>query len=530
MTANVEKAQFFGACRRANAAGRTAAGDHAFTGFQRSGYLSERSTLCITWPISRSIIPPGTRIEVESMNDSTEPAGELRRAWDHLIDALQSARDAIDDPALMPPPQTERNLAEGYRYLMGFLHYGIERAFHEDPARPQFRNALSIINRSTVDNADAVYFYAPIDGRQSYRLRGRAEDHRHWRGETPPQGVPRAPHYLIFEVTEGDMTGDSGSLRENTPGVRTRTGRLDSSALQVDEDGSFDILLAPRRPEHYHGNFIPTLKRVEKPHPFDPDRAPERYATMVSGRQLFCDWENERAIHLEIEQIGAEGTHGPAYDAATAAAELRRCGDLVRNQMHYWNAFWTILLGTYGEREGSIPGVAFPRNDFNTVNAASGATGGGQSTNLTAGGVFELADDEALIVENRIRVAPQYLGFQLANLWGESVEYADRVGSLNGCQLVADEDGVFRIVIAHRDPGVPNWIDTTGLAEGFMTARWAYSDTPCREEWPTVSARRVRFDEIRKSLPAATASVTPEQRRQQIRVRQRHVRRRFRAF
>ena len=83
----------------------------------------------------------------------------LRAAWDELIVSLQQARDAIDEPALMPPPASDRNLAEGYRYLMGFVHSAVERAFHEDPVRPHFRNALSIITRATIDNADAVYFY-----------------------------------------------------------------------------------------------------------------------------------------------------------------------------------------------------------------------------------------------------------------------------------------------------------------------------------------------------------------------------------
>jgi hypothetical protein len=102
-------------------------------------------------------------------NDSQK---DLRAAWDDLIDSLQQARDAIDQPGLMPPPQNDRNLAEGYRYLMGFVHSAVERAFHEDPDRPAFRNALSIVNRATIDNADAIYFFAPLDGRQQYRIRG----------------------------------------------------------------------------------------------------------------------------------------------------------------------------------------------------------------------------------------------------------------------------------------------------------------------------------------------------------------------
>ena len=462
--------------------------------------------------------------------DTEQSAQQLRAAWDDMIASLQEAREAIDNPELMPPPPGDRMLAEGYRYLMGFMHYGIERAFHEDPVRPHFRNALSIINRSTIDNADAIYFYAPIDGRASYRLRGQVQDWRHWRGEQALQGQPKAPFYLIFETVEGVMAGDSGTLAELTPGVKVQTGRLDSSNLEVNDDGSFEIVLAPQRPEGYAGNYISTLKVVNKPHPFDPDHPNERYATTVSGRQLFSDWEYEQPIHLEIEQIDAQGTHAAPYDSATAAAELRLAGQLVRNQMHYWNAFWTILMGTYGEREGSIPGVAFPRNAFNKVNAASGSTGGGQSTNLYAGGVFELAPDEALIIENEIRVQPQYIGFQVGNLWGESMEYANQVGSLNGHQMTVDADGVRRIVLAHHDPGVPNWLDTTGHREGFLTARWAYSETPAQSDWPGIRASRVKFDEIRAHLPSDTGTVSEPERREQIAVRQRHVRRRYRAF
>lgn len=461
------------------------------------------------------------------MSDDDMAKAELRAAWDDMIGALQEARDAIDHPELMPAPDNERNLAEGYRYLMGYVHAAVERAFHADPERPQFRNALSVITRSTIDNADAIYFYAPIDGRHQYRISGVAGDWRHWRGEPAATGGAKAPHYMIFEATAGELPGDSGSLMELAPGVKTQTGRLDSTSIEVDANGRFEILLAPERPAAYSGNFVCTAKPAGGSEGGDADT---RYANYLSGRQLFCDWAREEAVHLEITQVGAEGGHGPVYGPAAAAAELRRCGEIVRNQMHFWNAFWTILMGTYGEREGSIPGVAFPRNAFNKVNAASGATGGGQSTNLYAGGVFELEDDEALLIENRVPVVPQYMGFQLGNLWGESIEYADRSGSLNGCQLVVDADGVYRMVVAHRDPGVPNWLDTTGHREGFLTARWAYSEKPDEADWPAIEARKVPLDSVRDYLPAATPTVSPRERREQIALRQRHVQRRFRVF
>lgn len=454
----------------------------------------------------------------------------LRAGWDALIAELQRARDAIDDPALMPPPPTDRNLAEGYRYLMGFVHHAVERAFHEDPVRPHFRNGLSILNRSTIDNPDAVYFYAPIDGRRSYRLRGEPGDARHWRGEPATALGRKAPHYLIFEASTGELSGDSGDLAELRPGMKTGTGRLDCSAIELEADGSFQILLAPERPAGYTGNFIATMKRVPYPHPTDPTLGPERYASYISGRQLFYDWDREDAIHFEMTLVDGDAPPVEPYTPQRAAAELRRMGSIVRGQMHFWNAFWTVTMGTYGERPGTPPGMAFPRNGFNRINGASGATGGGMSTNLYAGGVWELGPDEALVIENRIHSAPNYIGFQLSNLWGESLEYASRVTSLNGWQARVDADGVIRLVVAHRDPGVPNWLDTTGLEQGFLSPRWAYSQKPPEEQWPEITARKVPFERIREHLPADTPVVSATGRRRQLEVRERHVRKRFRVF
>ncbi|MBT8139082.1 MAG: hypothetical protein KJP25_04885 [Gammaproteobacteria bacterium] len=464
------------------------------------------------------------------MADSEDTKKDLLDAWDDMIQSLQEARNAIDQPELMPPPASERNLAEGYRYLMGYLHSAVERAFHSDPDRPQFRNALSTINRATIDNPDAVYFYAPIDGSASYMLHGQMGDARHWRGQPALSGARKAPHYLIFETSSGELAGDSGDLRELQPGMKTQTGMLDASSIDVNEDGSFNILLAPERPGGYSGNFIPTLKVVERPHPADPNLPPERYASYISGRQLFYDWEHEEAIHFEIVQLDASGEQPAPYSADSAAQQLRRLGNIVRGQMHFWNAFWAIPMGVYGERPGTMPGMAFPRNAFNTINAASGATGGGMSTNLYAGGVFELERDEALVIEIKIKLQPNYFGFQLGNLWGESLDYANRISSLNGYQTVADADGVIRLVVAHQDPGVHNWLDTDGHREGFLSPRWAYSHTPEPEDWPEISARKVSFGQLSAELPASTVLVSAEQRQQQIALRQRHVQKRYRVF
>jgi hypothetical protein len=56
---------------------------------------------------------------------SNDAATDLRAAWDALIAQLQAAREAMDDPQRYPPPPTDRNLAEGYRYLLGFVYGAI---------------------------------------------------------------------------------------------------------------------------------------------------------------------------------------------------------------------------------------------------------------------------------------------------------------------------------------------------------------------------------------------------------------------
>jgi hypothetical protein len=63
-----------------------------------------------------------------------------------------------------------------------------------------------------------------------------------------------------------------------------------------------------------------------------------------------------------------------------------------------------------------------------------------------------------------------------------------------------------------------------------MTARWAYTAKPERAQWPKIRATLVPFDGVRDALPRGVRKVSEDERMAQIRVRQRHVQRRYRAF
>jgi hypothetical protein len=449
---------------------------------------------------------------------------ELHSAFNRLIANFQAARDAIDTPELFPVPATERNLSEGYRYVLGFMLGGIERAL-ADPLYPRFRRAIQPMNRSTIDNSDAVYLATEIDGNHSYRIRGRALDSRHWRGETPVDGR-RAPQYVIFELASG-YAGDSGSLREMMPGTRVNTATLDCHALQVEADGSFEVLIAPQKPAGYAGNFM--RSRCERD-------GREYVGRFLTCRELFHDWSNEDLLDLEILREGCEYEPRPPLDSAAAVAMLDRAGEITRNQVHFWNAFNTVTLETYGKVPG-MPSVSgdsdkpfMPTNDMNPPNALGLATGGGQSTNIYAGGVYQLQENEALVIESTVPVPPSFMGFHLSNLWGESLDFESYQSNLNGHTMEADGDGVYRWVVSHRDPGVANWVDTTGLPHGYLTIRWTYASQPPREQWPSLAVKKVAFDQVNSCFPADERRVGVDERAQQILIRHRHVQRRYRQY
>ncbi|MBO6751651.1 MAG: hypothetical protein JJ903_01065, partial [Spongiibacter sp.] len=53
---------------------------------------------------------------------------------------------------------------------------------------------------------------------------------------------------------------------------------------------------------------------------------------------------------------------------------------------------------------------------------------------------------------------------------------------------------------------------------------------PPKARWPTIQATKIAFSEIVAMFPEGTPQISPEQRRQQIAIRQQHVQRRFRVF
>jgi hypothetical protein len=134
---------------------------------------------------------------------------------------------------------------------------------------------------------------------------------------------------------------------------------------------------------------------------------------------------------------------------------------------------------------------------------------------------FSLAEDEALLIEVRPPQA-KYWSFDVCNFWLESLDYANHQSSLNGRQATLDGDGLFRAVIAHHDPQVPNWLDTVGHRVGSLIYRWNIADSA-----PYPATRVLKLAALRDCLPPDTPTVAAAQRAAVIERRREHVRRRF---
>jgi hypothetical protein len=449
----------------------------------------------------------------------------LDAAWASFRSGLDEARASLVDPAHFPPVATDRNLAEGHRYLLGHLGRLIEQEMRLDPRFPEFHRSVDMLRKHTGENPDAIYLKAPIDGRGVYRVRGRAADSSEWRDSKRVKGGPKAPRLVTFQTITG-VPGDTGALAEMQACVTQTLDFVNSFDLEVDAEGRFEVWIAPERPEGMRGSFLASRKPMACP---ATQKSPVQEARALAVREIFSDWEWEQPLELEIVRIDTEGAPRPPIDAVWMATRLETISARVRNHIRFWSLLMEFPLEIRrdangdGRRNLPVNGI----NDAAPPFTAGGAAGARQ---LYASGVFELEPEQALVVRVETPIEPHYMGFQLNNHWMEGPDQQNYVSSLSAHQNPKGPDGARHYVIAHRDPGVAGWVDTTGLARGFHAMRFVYREDPPKNGLPRLSARLVALDEVAQALPKGTRAVAPAARRREVALRQAHIKQRYRAY
>lgn len=465
-------------------------------------------------------------IRLPATSEVAPPA--LTEGWIGFIEGLGEAREALENPIYFPPAPSDRNLAEGYRYLLGHLTRIIESQTQQHPDFPYFQRSVRMLSKWTIDNPDTMYLGAAISADGTYRVRGRALDTTEWQTSARSGTGPRAPRVVIFQTTTAQVgqTGDLAEMRE----CRNQTlDSIDQFELELDAEGRFEILVAADRPADYEGHFLSSRREATCPGVGGATTSRVRDATILNVREIFSDWANEVPLELEITRLDMLGAPRPPRTSAEMGLHLREIGRRLANQIKFWNRLHELGLEVKGDRNADGR-LAFPLNGLNPPAPpfiAGGTAGAGQ---LYSAGTFELEDDEALIVRVEAPVEPHYVGFQLSNLWGESPDQANYVSSQTGSQNPRASDGARYYVVSKRDPGTPGWLATTGLSKLTMSMRFIFREAPAPDQMPTLETFAVKTADVRDVLPADTRTVSSGERRNQVDVRQRHIQRRWRQY
>jgi hypothetical protein len=216
-------------------------------------------------------------------------------------------------------------------------------------------------------------------------------------------------------------------------------------------------------------------------------------------REFFDDWLSAQRSRLRIDCLDGEVAPRPEHQAGRVAAEFDVIGDwILEGAVRYWIEQSTPLAADH--RNGFVPSLH--RADTKLPVATFGW--------------WDLQPDEALIVELDDPHAVFWALHLVTSLW-HTLDYANRLTTFNCAQARPDPDGTYRFVVSARDPGVHNWLDTTGLQQGVIIVRFCQATTPVPPR-----ARLVKAAEVAGSLARSPRS-GPDERRTQIALRREGV-------
>lgn len=212
---------------------------------------------------------------------------------------------------------------------------------------------------------------------------------------------------------------------------------------------------------------------------FAIDVDPPEDACYVIVRQYFQDPANERPADLAIE-VSDGPPPAPPTDAELAA-RWRLAADFVRAMT----------------KPADVSNVSYRSRVLNEIGVPSGwrqeeGAGRGTPDQTYALGQFDLGPDDALVMDARIPRGV-YSSVVAWNLFGQSIDWREHRSTFNGTELTRRADGSVRVVLAHRDPGAGDWLDTGGRRRGSIFWRFLLAD----EQPQPITSRVVPVDDVR---------------------------------
>jgi hypothetical protein len=371
-------------------------------------------------------------------------------SWDRFVDGLRDLAPTMLarlPKALQEDPQIRQEVA---RLMLESLAMLTITAINGGGDHPVFLPWVGYTMNVGQPNSDTTYRMAAITPGGIYRLRGRKGSLR----------IARIAQFGPAQGPSGIATLDVNDINE----------------LPVDEDGRYEVVLSPERPAECAGAWW-------KLHP-------SAHSLML--RMVASDWATEIDPTISIERVDAPATR-PRRGTADLEAKLK--------QLPGATAQMALLLVDHvvGLQEAGY---------VNKLKVFDVSQIGGQLTGqFYYEGAYDLAEDEALIIEAKVPEKFEYYSMILTNEIYETTDWYNNHSCLNDSQLHVDQDGVVRVVVSARDPGVHNWLDTAGHPRGVVQGRW----TECSSQ-PIPEIRKVKIDEVVRLLPVNTPRLTAAER------------------
>ncbi|WP_334181818.1 DUF1214 domain-containing protein [Novosphingobium sp.] len=374
-------------------------------------------------------------------------------------------------------PANPLQRADAFRFLTQNLGQAFDLALEtRDPAFPQIHWFTTPTMKLGGDLADFTYRQAWISGDHVYRLSGKRGTAR-WLNVTAqgprPETIPGTDwpslHEPFGDIPEANLFGHQ---------------------IQTDADGRFEVTIGGPPQDR---NWLPTTPGTRK----------------LFIREAFDAW-GETPTTLSIERIGMT-TPPPLPSLAMMAEAMDWAGQFVTGLMRDWPEHaWLTSRGVCDPASVN----AFPADK--AANDASDAKRGRMAAHM----VWHLEADEALIVE-----MDWHEGFWLFGMGGAlmgSMDFLYRPVSYTPARTTVDDDGVVRLILSHRDPGLHNWLDTQGFSDGNLTYRNLMSQQPA-----TFRTHLVKAADLPDHLSKSTVKADPNARAIMLRERYRAIKQRY---
>jgi len=324
--------------------------------------------------------------------------------WTDYLDSLRPLGDRILPVTQFPDNPQSRQ--ETWRILMQMLAQGVIVHVYDNPDYPEFTPIYSSVLNLFAPNVDYIYGWTSVRDSGVYRIKGF-------------RGTNRFVD-LSFVLGPGQLLGKHAPV----------LGTLDLDTLNLGPDGAYDVLVSPKRPDGYTGDWFQMPPGT----------------TAVQYRQASYDWLHERDAIITIQRLDV-----PAPRPRFTAEELAQRFTDLKNWIETGSLIFLNRV-----RDMKAQGIV------NRVAVQDYSAWGGAKDQTYLEGLYDIRDDEALIVETQVPKTCRYWSILLTDDQFATVDWMNRQSSLNGYQAALDKDGKFRAVIAVKDPGVPNWLDTGG--------------------------------------------------------------------